>query len=326
MSPDKKPRIVVLDSYTLNPGDLSWEPLESLGRCAIHARTDPDDVLRRAGDAEIVLTNKTSVPAKVIAGLARLRYVGVLATGVNVVDVEAARDRRIPVTNVPAYGTMSVAQMVFALLLHLTNHVAEHAESARAGRWQACADFCYWDFPLLELSGRTMGIVGYGRIGQATARLAQAFGMNVLAHTPRSIPPPDRVRQVDLETLLRQSDVVSLHCPLTDATHHLIDAARLELMQRTAILINTGRGLLVDESALADALNRGRLAGAGLDVLSVEPPAGGNPLLQAANCTVTPHIAWASQAARGRLMDVAVENVRAFLAGRPQNVVNPVLK
>ncbi len=314
--------IVVLDAYTLNPGDLSWDELKALGSCNIYDRTGPDPVLARAANAEIILLNTVVFMRDVLERLPKLRYIGVLATGTNVVDLAVARARGIPVTNVPAYSTRSVAQVAFALLLELTHHVGHHAQSVRGGRWTRSQDFCYWDFPLVELDGLTMGIIGFGRIGQAVAELAHAFGMKVLACSPSLTPFPSSVRLVDLETLFRQSDVVSLHCPLTSQTKHLVNAERLAWMKPTAFLLNTSRGSVVDEPALAAALNVGRIAGAGLDVLSVEPPLADNPLLAAKNCIITPHHAWASGAARVRLMHIAVENVRAFLAGQPQNVVN----
>lgn len=277
----------------------------------------------RARDAEIVLTNKTVLNHEQIKSLPKLRYIGVLATGYNIVDVAAAREQNVPVTNVPTYGTKSVAQMTLALLLELTQHVGHHAQTARAGRWTKSPDFCYWDFPLVELEGLTMGIVGYGRIGSAVGELAAAFGMRVLAHSAR---PPKRPAPnalfVSLDELFTASDVISLHCPLTPETKHLVNAARLSQMKPSLFLINTSRGPLVDEQALADALNDGRIAGAGLDVLAVEPPRPENPLLKAKNCLVTPHIAWATRAARARLMETAVANLRAFLRGEPQNVVN----
>lgn len=314
-------RIVILDGYTLNPGDLSWDGLEALGECAIYDRTPSELIVARAGDAELVLTNKILLSRQVIGQLTRLKYIGVLATGYNVVDVEAARERGIAVTNVPGYATSSVAQMVFAHLLHLAHHASSHAQQVREGRWSECPDFCFWDFPQMELDGKTMGIVGFGRIGQAVARFALAFGMRVIASTPRAPHLPEGVQRVDLDTLFRESDVVSLHCPLTEQTQGLINRDRLALMKATAYLINTSRGQLVDERALADALNAGRLAGAGLDVLSIEPPLRDHPLVMARNCYVTPHIAWATREARQRLMCAAVENVAAFLAGKPQNVV-----
>jgi glycerate dehydrogenase len=315
--------IVVLDGLTLNPGDLCWAELEALGTCAIYDRTPAGQVLERAADAEIVLTNKTLVKREQIEKLPRLRYLGVLATGINVVDPAAARERSIPVTNVPAYSTRSVAQMTFALLLELALRVGHHSQTVRAGRWSASPDFCYWDFPLVELDGLTFGVVGFGRIGRAVAELAHAFGMKVVAHSRRRPDDaPGYVRFVDLDCLFRDSDVVSLHCPLTPETQHLINRQRLELMKPSAFLLNTSRGPLVDEEALAAALNAGRIAGAGLDVLAAEPPPVTNPLPGAKNCIITPHIAWASRAARQRLMRIAVENVKAFLSGKPQNVVN----
>jgi len=321
--------IVVLDGYTLNPGDLTWKELESLGQCTIYDRTDPKEVVPRAKDAEIVLTNKTVLSSDVIAQLPKLKYIGVLATGYNIVDIEAARDLGIPVTNVPAYSTQSVAQMVFAHILNLVQHVAHHAETVRSGRWASNPDFCYWDTPLIELVGLTMGIIGFGRIGQATAKLALAFDMKVIVYdivTPSSmlVGSPEGCQFVELNDIFRLSDVVSLHCPLTPQTKKLINKERLELMKRTAFLINTSRGPLVDEQALAEALNNEKIAGAGLDVLSEEPPSENNPLLKAKRCYITPHIAWATHAARQRLLQVVVNNVASFLAGRLQNVVNGV--
>jgi glycerate dehydrogenase len=320
-------KIVVLDGYALNPGDMSWQALEALGDCTVHERTPKELLRERAAGAEIILTNKVVMGPEQLAQLPQLRYVGVLATGYNVVDVEAARQRGVTVTNVPAYSTASVAQMVFALLLELTQQVGHHARLVREGRWSTAADFCFWDRPLVELEGLTLGIVGFGAIGRRVAALARAFGMKVLVHTAH----PEKYQEtaegrdarfVDLDDLFRASDAVSLHCPLTEETRALVDARRLELMKPTAFLLNTGRGPLVDEAALAAALNAGRLAGAGLDVLSAEPPPAGNPLLQAANCCITPHIAWATRAARERLLAIAVANLRAFLAGQPQNVVS----
>jgi len=314
--------IVVLDGFTLNPGDLDWQDLQSLGPCAIYDRTQPAELLSRAADADILLTNKTELAAATIQNLPALKYIGVLATGTNVVDLPAARARGIPVTNVPTYGTKSVAQMTFALLLELAQHAGHHAQTVREGRWTRSLEWCYWDFPLLELDELTLGIVGFGRIGRAVGELGAAFGMKVLACDPTAGPVPPRVRLLDLETLFRESDVVSLHCPLTPQTANLVNARRLSLMKPTAFLLNTSRGPLVDEPALADALNSGRLAGAALDVLSTEPPRADNPLLTARNCLITPHLAWATRAARSRLMKIAVENVRSFLDGKAQNVVN----
>ncbi len=318
-------KIVVLDGYTLNPGDLSWKDLESLGECTVYDRTAPKDIVRRAGEAQIILTNKTVLSADSVESLAKLRYIGVLATGYNIVDIEAARKRSIPVCNVPSYATASVAQMVFAHLLNLALHVDHHARTVRDGRWTTSVDFCYWDTPLAELEGLTMGIVGFGGIGRATAKLALAFGMKVIACDVTELSNmPEGCEAAELNEVFAKADVLSLHCPLTPQTEKLVNAERLSLMKPTAFLINTSRGPLVDEQALADALNSGKLAGAGVDVLSTEPPPKKNPLLNAKNCQITPHIAWASQAARGRLLSIAIENVAAFVAGKPQNVVNGV--
>jgi glycerate dehydrogenase len=320
-------QIVVLDGFTLNPGDLSWQTLESLGTCRIHDRTPTGQVVERAIDAEIVLTNKTVLTREQIQACPRLRYIGVLATGYNIVDIDAARERRVPVTNVPTYGTRSVAQMTMALLLELTQRVGHHAQTVRDGRWSRNPDFCYWDYPLIELDGLTLGIVGYGRIGQAVAEIATTFGMRVVAAVSgrRKDRSDVKVPVMEIDDLFRVSDVVSLHCPLTPETRELVNERRLAVMKPSAFLLNTSRGPLVNESALAAALNEGRLAGAGLDVLTVEPPDAKNPLFTAKNCLITPHIAWASRAARGRLMDTAMANVKAFLDGNLQNVVNGVL-
>ncbi len=317
-------RIVILDGYTLNPGDLSWQGFEALGACTPYDRTPENQVVERAKDAEILLTNKAIVARKSIEKLDRVRYIGVLATGYNTVDTVAARERGIPVANVPRYGSDSVAQMVFAHLLRHTQHVAAHGRTVYEGRWSASPDWCTWDYPLIELRDLTLGIVGLGEIGRTVAALAMAFGMRVLAYT---VPHAacEGVSLVDLDTLLQESDVVSLHCPLTPETEGLINAERLAKMKQTAFLINTSRGPLIDEPALAEALERGQIAGAGLDVLSVEPPDASNPLLKAKHCTITPHIAWATRSARERLMRIAVENVAAFLEGKPVNVVNPVV-
>ena len=315
-------RIVVLDGYTLNPGDLSWGDLESLGDFEIFDRTPAELTLDRAKDAEILLTNKTVLDAEILGRLPRLQYIGVLATGYNVVDIQAARGRGIPVCNIPTYGTRSVAQMVFAHILHITQRVHYHADTVKAGRWSSSVDFCYWDFPLVELDGLTMGIVGYGRIGKTTAALARAFGMHVLAHDEYVRASGESgVEFVSVEKLFSESDVVSLHCPLLPETEKIVNAGRLKLMKKGAILINTSRGPLVDEQALAEALNDERIAGAGVDVVSTEPIQDNNPLLSAKNCYITPHIAWATISARSRLMNTAIENVRAFLDGEPQNVV-----
>jgi len=314
--------IVVLDGYTLNPGDLSWDGLRELGSCTIHERTSPGEIIARSRGAQALLTNKTPLGAETIAVLPDLRYIGVLATGYNIVDAAAAAARGITVTNVPAYSTMSVAQVVFAHLFNLTHRAAQHAEAVRGGRWSAGRDFCFWDASLVEVSGLTLGIVGLGRIGSAVARAGAAFGMDVIAADPsRGTGFPPEVRPVSVDEVFRSGDVVSLHCPLTPETRGLVSGARISLMKRSAFLINTSRGPLVDEQALADALNRGALAGAGLDVLSVEPPAADNPLLTARNCYITPHYAWATTAARGRLLAEVTENLRAFQKGEKRNLV-----
>lgn len=316
-------KTVILDGYTCNPGDLSWDKFLAFGPCDIYDRTPGSEVVARAGDAEIILTNKTALDRETIGRLPKLRYIGVLATGYNVVDVKAARERNVPVCNIPEYGTANVAQATFALLLELTNRNGHHARTVQEGRWCASEDFCYWDFPLIELQGLKMGIVGAGRIGRDVAKIAKAFGMDVIAFD--RFPPeqlPDYLRLTDLDTLFCESDVVTLHCPLSPENTELVNAARLKLMKPSAFLINTARGGLVNEFDLARALDQGRLAGAGLDVLSVEPPVPDNPLLKAKNCLVTPHIAWATRSARARLIHTAVENVKAFVDGQPTNMVN----
>lgn len=315
-------RIVVLDGYTLNPGDLSWDALQALGTCEIYERTPPGELLRRSAGAEILITNKAPLDRPLIRSSPQLRYIGVSATGTNIVDLAAATERGVPVTNVPAYGTGSVAQATMALLLELALQVGHHAQTVREGRWCQSPDFSYWDRPLIELAGLTLGVIGLGRIGLAVSGLAHAFGMSVIGCGSKPAPVPDFVRVVDLKSIFTDSDVVSLHCPLTAQTRQLVNAERLSWMKPTAFLLNTSRGALVDEPALADALNSSRLAGAGLDVLGEEPPRPDNPLLKARNCLITPHYAWATRAARARLMGVVVENVRAFLQGRRQNVVN----
>jgi glycerate dehydrogenase len=315
-------KIVVLDGYGLNPGDLSWDAMGSLGELTVYDRTAPVEFMGRAQGAQALITNKTVITAEQMAALPELRYIGVLATGYNVVDIEAARKQGVTVTNIPAYSTDSVAQMVFAHILNITQRVAHYAEDNRKGRWSSNPDFCYWDTPLMELADKTIGIVGFGNIGSTTARIARAFGMKVLAYTSKpQIQLPEGVTKASLDELFTQSDIVTLHCPLTPDTHHLVDAARLSQMKSTAILINTGRGPLVDEPALAQALHAGSIAAAGLDVLSVEPPSADNPLLTAPNCYITPHIAWATREARSRLMCIAVENLRDFIAGRIVNSV-----
>ncbi len=315
-------KIVVLDGHTLNPGDLCWDALHALGTCEIHDRTPPGQVAARCADAEVLITNKALVPREVIAALPKLRFITVTATGFNIVDAAAARERGIPVSNVPLYGTRAVAQFTIAMLLELCHHIGAHSDSVRAGDWVKSADWCYARTPLLELDGLTLGIVGWGRIGQATADIARAMGMKIIAASRTPKPPRDGVEFVDMDTLFRRADVVSLHCPLTPETKSLVNAQRLTLMKPTAFLLNTSRGPLLDEAAVANALNSGRIAAAGLDVLSCEPPKADNPLLTARNCLITPHQAWAARAARARLLETSVANVKAFLAGAPQNVVN----
>jgi glycerate dehydrogenase len=316
--PSPRPRLVVLDGHTTNPGDLSWAPLEALGELTVHGRTPREQVAERIAAADVVLTNKTRLDTEALAAAPRLRGIAVLATGHDVVDGGAARRLGIPVCNVPEYGTASVAQAVFALLLELTNHTGHLAAAVRQGRWSSSPDFCFWDEPLVELAGLTFGVVGHGRIGDAVARIARAFGMEVLSHR-RQAQPGD----VDLDTLLAQSDVVSLHCPLTPHTLGLLNAERLARLRPGALLLNTARGALVEEEALVDALQIGHLGGAALDVLCVEPPGPDHPLLSAPRCVITPHVAWASRAARRRLIDATAANVVALLAGSPIHVVNP---
>lgn len=315
-------KIVILDGLAANPGDLSWKGIEELGECTVYDRTMPEELLVRAAGAEALLTNKVVIGREAMEALPDLKYIGVLATGYNVVDISAARDRGIVVTNIPAYSTASVAQMVFAHLLNITQRVWHYAEENSRGRWSRNADFCYWDTQLMELAGKRMGIVGLGNTGMATARIALAFGMEVVAFTSKAQEDlPQGIKRMWIHELLRTSDVVSLHCPLTETTHHLVNAERLQMMKPSAILINTGRGPLIDEQALADALNEGRIRAAGLDVLAQEPPCADNPLLTARNCFITPHIAWATLEARTRLMEVATENLRQYVAGSPVNNV-----
>lgn len=316
-------KIVVVDGYTLNPGDLSWEPLKELGEVTIYDRTAPDETVIRCIDAEMVLTNKVIFNAEVINALPKLKYIGVLATGYNVVDTKAATENNVIVTNIPAYSTESVAQMVFAQILNITNRVGHYACENSNGRWANNIDFCYWDTQLTELAGKKIGIVGLGNTGSATARIANAFGMDVCAFTSKPQESiPNYITKLTLDELFSQCDIVSLHCPLTETTKELVNEARLATMKTTAILINTGRGPLINEQAVADALNCGKIAAFGADVLSVEPAQPGNPLLGAKNCYLTPHIAWATYEARIRLMNICIDNVKAFINGTPQNVVN----
>ena len=315
-------KIVVLDGYGLNPGDLSWDAVSQLGELTVYDRTSPEEVIARSANAEAILTNKTVITAEIMEALPDLKYIGVLATGYNVVNVNAAREKGIVVTNIPAYSTPSVAQMVFAHILNIAQQVQHHSEEVRKGRWTNNADFCFWDTPLIELREKKIGLVGLGHTGFNTARIAIGFGMQVTAYTSKSsLQLPPEIKKRTLDELFSECDIVSLHCPLTDETKELVNAERLRLMKPTAILINTGRGPLVNEQDLADALNAGKLYAAGLDVLSSEPPKADNPLLTARNCYITPHIAWASLEARTRLMDILVENIKAFQAGKPVNNV-----
>ena len=317
-------KIVVLDGYGLNPGDLSWKGMEALGELTVYDRTSPSELMERSEGAEALITNKTLITAENMEALPELKYIGVLATGYNVVDIEAAKARGIVVTNIPAYSTSSVAQMVFAHILNITQRVGHYAEENSKGRWTNNADFCYWDTDLVELDGKKMGIVGFGNIGQATARIAQAFGMEVLLYTSKEQSAlPQGMRKVALDELFAESDVISLHCPLTPDTKEMVNAERLKLMKPGAIFVNTGRGPLVNEQDLADALNEGRIAAAGLDVLSIEPANADNPLLGAKNCFITPHIAWATKEARTRLMQIAVQNLKSYQEGY---IINNVAK
>lgn len=316
-------RIVVLDGHTVNPGDLPWDDLRALGELEVFPRTARDLVVERALGADVVLTNKTALDAAALEKLTMLRGISVLATGYNVVDVRAARARGIPVCNVPAYSTASVAEHAIALMLELTHHVGLYARAVANGDWARSDDFTFWTEPLVELAGKTLGIVGFGAVGQRTAALGVAFGMRVLSTASRRVSaPPPGVEFSELDALFQESDVVSLHCPLTPETEHLVRRERLATMRRSALLVNTARGGLVDEADLAEALESGTLAGAALDVLSVEPPPADHPLLRAPRCIVTPHQAWTTFAARRRLLGESVKNVAAILAGRPINVVN----
>lgn len=317
-------KIVVLDGYCLNPGDLSWEDMASLGDLRVYDRTSPAELLNRAEGAEVLITNKTLITGNDMEALPQLKYIGVLATGYNVVDVESAKEKGIVVTNIPAYSTNSVAQMVFAHLLNITQRVGHYACMNRQGKWSDNADFCYWDTELIELNDKWMGIIGFGNIGQATARIALSFGMKVGVFTSKAQSElPEGVKKMSLEEIFKNCDVVSLHCPLTPSTQEMVNVERLNLMKPNAILINTGRGPLINEQDLADALNEGKILAAGLDVLSTEPPLSTNPLLSARNCFITPHIAWATKEARIRLMRIAVNNLNEFMKG---NIINNVAK
>jgi len=320
-------KIVVLDGYAENPGDLSWGGLEALGELTVYDRTDvgsDEEIIARVGDAEAVYTNKTPLRAAVFEACPGLRFVGVLATGYNVVDVAAAKSRGVIVTNIPTYGTAAVAQMAIALLLEVCHHVGSHGEAVRQGRWASSPDWCFWDYPLIELAGKTMGVIGLGRIGQATAGIASALGMRVIAYDAHQTELGAKVAEyVPLEELFASSDVIVLHCPLFPETQGIVNRESIARMKDGVILVNNSRGQLIVEADLADALNRGKVYAAALDVVSTEPIQPDNPLLTAKNCIITPHISWAPKESRQRLMDIAVENLRAFLGGRPQNVVNP---
>lgn len=315
-------KIVVLDGYATNPGDLSWDQLTAMGECIIYDRTSPEELLERASAAEVLFTNKVSITAAHMAALPELKYIGVMATGYNVVDIEAARERGIVVTNIPAYSTPSVGQMVFAHILNIAQRVQHYSDEVHQGAWVNSTDFCFRDTPLIELLGKKIGIVGLGQTGYNTARIAIGFGMKIWAHTSKSrLQLPPEIKKMELDQLFHECDIISLHCPLTEQTYEMVNARRLALMKPSAILINTGRGQLINEQDLADALNNEKIYAAGLDVLSSEPPRADNPLLTARNCYITPHIAWATTAARERLMAILVENLQAFKAGKPINNV-----
>ena len=321
-------KIVVLDGYTENPGDLSWDKLREFGDLTVYDRTPVDDeeeIIRRIGDAEVVFTNKTPVSRKVIDACPNMRMISMLATGYNVVDYTYAKEKGIPVTNVPTYGTASVGQFAIALLLEICHHVGHHDRTVHEGKWESCEDWCYWDYPLIELDGKTMGVIGFGRIGQTTGRLAKALGMRVLAYDSYPNEAGKQIAEyVDLDTLLAQSDVIALHCPLFPDTEGIINKESIAKMKDGVILINNSRGPLVVEQDLADALNTGKVAAAGLDVVSTEPIKGDNPLLKAKNCIITPHISWAPKESRQRIMDCAYDNLKAYAEGKPVNVVNTV--
>lgn len=319
-------KIVVLDGYTENPGDLSWAPIEELGTLMVYDRTPLDDeaeIIRRISGAAVVLTNKTPISRSVLEACPDLRFISVLATGYNIVDTAAARERGIPVSNIPTYGTASVGQFAIALLLEICHHIGRHSDAVHAGRWERCADWCFWDYPLIELAEKTMGIIGFGRIGQQTGRIARALGMEVLAYDNHPSDSGSSLAQyVDLDTLLRRSDVIALHCPLFPETQGIINRENIAKMKDGVILLNNSRGPLVVEQDLADALNSGKVAAAGVDVVSSEPIRGDNPLLTAKNCIITPHISWAAKEPRARIMSMSAQNIQAFLSGAPVNVVN----
>ena len=317
-------KIVVLDGYTLNPGDISWEGLEALGEVTVYDRTKPEEVVERIGDAEVVYTNKTPITRDTLDQCGNIRFIGVLATGYNIIDIEAAKEKGIPVSNIPTYGTAAVSQFAIALLLELCHHIGEHSDAVKNGEWTSNPDWCFWKYPLVELAGKTMGIVGFGRIGQDTGKIAQALGMKVLAFDAYKRPEleSETCRYADLDTLLAESDVISLHCPLFPDTEGIINKDTIAKMKTGVMIINDSRGPLIVEEDLRDALNSGKVAGAALDVVSTEPIKMDNPLLSAKNVILTPHIAWAPKESRQRLMDIAVENLQCFVDGAPKNVVN----
>ena len=317
-------KIVVLDGFTLNPGDLSWGGLEALGSVTVYDRTPKEEIVSRIGDADAILTNKTPISAETLAACPKVKYIGVLATGYNVVDTAAAKERGIPVCNIPTYGTAAVGQFAIAMLLEICHHVAHHSDAVHEGRWSSNVDWCFWDYPLIELEGKTMGIIGFGRIGQRTGEIAKALGMRVLAFDAYQSDAGKAIASyVDLDTLLRESDVISLHCPLFPETKGIVNKDSIAKMKDGVILLNNSRGPLIVEQDLADALNSGKVFAAGLDVVSEEPIRENNPLLTAKNCIITPHISWAPKESRQRLMDAAVANLAAWSSGKAQNVVNP---
>lgn len=317
-------KIVVLDGYTLNPGDISWEGMEALGDVIVYDRTKEDEIVARIGDAEVVYTNKTPITRETLDACPSVKFIGVLATGYNVVDIEAAKEKGIPVSNIPTYGTAAVSQFAIALLLELCHHVGEHSQAVKAGDWSSNPDWCFWNYPLVELAGKTMGIIGFGRIGQDTGKIAQALGMKVLAYDAYQKPEleTETCKYADLDTLFAESDVISLHCPLFPSTQGIINKENIAKMKDGVMIINDSRGPLIVEEDLRDALNSGKVAGAAVDVVSTEPIQMDNPLLDAKNCIITPHIAWAPKESRQRLMDIAVDNLKCYAEGKPQNVVN----
>ncbi len=317
-------KIVVLDGYTLNPGDISWEGMEALGEVTVYDRTKEDEIVTRIGDADVVYTNKTPITKETLDACPNVKFIGVLATGYNIVDIEAAKEKGIPVSNIPTYGTAAVSQFAIALLLELCHHIGEHSNAVKAGDWSNNADWCFWNYPLVELAGKTMGIIGFGRIGQDTGKIAQALGMKVLAYDAFQKPEleSETCKYTDLDTLFAESDVISLHCPLFPSTQGIINKENIAKMKDGVMIINDSRGPLIVEEDLRDALNSGKVAGAAVDVVSTEPIQMDNPLLDAKNCIITPHIAWAPKESRQRLMDIAVDNLKCYAEGKPQNVVN----